>query len=446
MDAAARMPDGIGNAYGFAILNALSFQMVLAGPMVLYAKSLGASATILGLVAGLMPIMTVAQIPAAQFIPRVGYKRFVVGGWTTRVMFIVLMAAVPLTGSLLNAGSRLALLIALLFGFNLSRGISSCAWLPWITQLVPAAVRGRYLTIDQVCNNGASTAAFVLAALLLGQDAAPWRFACVFAVSAAAGFLSLVFLRRMPDMPVPDDDDGGRGPIPWGALAAHPPFRRLLELNVAWSIAYGGLTTFIVAYLKASAGLGERSILLIMSLSFLGGLASYWLANERIDRLGSKPALGFSMAAGGVATLGWMLVAGGTLDGNPATPYALAFLVGLVNALFSVANNRLAMGIVPAMGRNHFFALFAVVWQLTLGISPILWGLLLDALGDLHDSWMGFEWNRYSVFFGLASVAFGLAFLRVRQLHEPRAGTADALLREFLIQHPQKLLVRLFGR
>ena len=36
------MPRGIGNAYGFSVLNALSFQMVLGGPMVLYAKALGA--------------------------------------------------------------------------------------------------------------------------------------------------------------------------------------------------------------------------------------------------------------------------------------------------------------------------------------------------------------------------------------------------------------------
>ena len=108
----ARMPPGIQNAYAFALFNALSFQMVLAGPMVLFAKSLGASSTILGLVAGLMPIMTIAQIPAAQFIPSIGYKRFVLGGWSTRVAFIFLMALVPLTGGFLNAGSRLALIIA----------------------------------------------------------------------------------------------------------------------------------------------------------------------------------------------------------------------------------------------------------------------------------------------------------------------------------------------
>jgi len=41
------LPAGLSNAYLFAMFNALSFQIVLNSPMVLYAKSLGASATIL---------------------------------------------------------------------------------------------------------------------------------------------------------------------------------------------------------------------------------------------------------------------------------------------------------------------------------------------------------------------------------------------------------------
>ena len=124
----------------------------------------------------------------------------------------------------------------------------------------------------------------------------------------------------------------------------------------------------------------------------------------------------------------------------------LAFVVGLCNAMFSVANNRLAMATVPAMGRNHFFAIFAVVWQLTLGVSPVLWGLLLDAVGGRSGAWLGLGWNRYSLFFGLATLAFGWAFHLTRRLEEPRAGGADALIRELLVQDPQRWLVRLFGR
>ncbi len=46
-----------------------------------------------------------------------------------------------------------------------------------------------------------------------------------------------------------------------------------------------------------------------------------------------------------------------------------------------MANTRLAMAVIPVMGRNHFFAIYSVVGNVTLGLAPIGWGLLIDAVG-----------------------------------------------------------------
>src|SRR5712664_1065065 len=146
-------PPGLHNAFLFSGFNALSYPLVLSSPMVLYAKTLGASATVLGVIAGMMPLLVIFQIPAAAYIPRIGFKRFVYAGWGTRVMFIFAMALVPLTGGFLDANNRLGLMLMLLFCFNLSRGISSCAWLPWITLLVPSTLRGKYLARDAAVQN-----------------------------------------------------------------------------------------------------------------------------------------------------------------------------------------------------------------------------------------------------------------------------------------------------
>ena len=64
------LPPGLGPLYWFSALNALSFQPVLGSAMVLYAKSLGASATVLGILAGMMPLLVITQLPAARFVDR----------------------------------------------------------------------------------------------------------------------------------------------------------------------------------------------------------------------------------------------------------------------------------------------------------------------------------------------------------------------------------------
>src|ERR1044071_3584767 len=106
--ARAALPPGLNNVFAFQAFNALSFQMVLSSPMVLYAKTLGASATVLGIITGMVSLLVIFQIPATQYVPRVGYKRFVLAGWGMRVMFIFGMVLVPLTGSFLNPTTRLS--------------------------------------------------------------------------------------------------------------------------------------------------------------------------------------------------------------------------------------------------------------------------------------------------------------------------------------------------
>lgn len=428
------------------MFNALSFQIVLSSPMVLYAKTLGASATVLGIIAGMTPLLVIFQIPAAQYVSRVGYKRFVYAGWGIRVLFIFVIALVPLTGGFLNAATRIALILMLLFGFNLSRGISSCAWLPWIASLVPAAVRGRFLVLDAAYINLASFAAFLLSAFWLRETPRPWQFASLFAFSAVAGATSLFFLKRIPEGETPEETRTSTSAVPWREIARYMPFRKLLRMVVAWSFAYGGISVFTVAFLKTELGLAEGKILLVTSTTFLGGLSSFWLLGSRLDRFGSKPVLAFSFSTWVLVILGWTMLAAGLFAHSLGIVIGLQFLMGLCAALVSMANTRLVMAIIPAMGRNHFFAIYSVLGSVSLGLAPILWGLIIDALEPVVVQWAAWEWNRYSLFFAAVGVTFMVALGLGRRLEEPEAGSMEDLLREILIQSPQRVLVRLWPR
>jgi MFS family permease len=442
----ASFPPGLHNAYLFSTFNAFSYQVVLNSPMVLYAKTLGASATVLGIIAGMMPLLVIFQIPAANYIPRLGFKRFVYAGWGTRIMFIFAMALVPLTGFFLKAETRLALMLMLLFGFNLSRGISSCAWLPWITALVPAALRGKYLARDAAVQNLASFITFLIAAACLAGDPRSWQFAILFLFSASMGAASLTFLNRIPDAELPEETRAAKGRVPWLEMLRFPPFRKLLRALVGYSIAYGGMTAFTVAFLKTETGLSEGKILLVTSTAFLGGLSSLWLLGARLDHLGSKPVLTFCFSAWVAVLAGWIALSGGVFPVRLSIVLLLQFMMGLLAALIQMANTRLAMAVIPVMGRNHFFAIYSTVGNVTLGVAPIAWGLLIDAVGARSPVWLGLAWNRYTVFFAAAALAYTVALTLARRLHEPEAASMEDLLREILIQSPQRFWIRFWPR
>ncbi len=294
--------------------------------------------------------------------------------------------------------------------------------------------------------NCASFLVFVLAAVLLGGEPQTWQFAVLFAFSAVMGLISLSFLKRIPEGETLEQNRVSSTPVPWLAIAGHPPFRKLLRMNLAWSAAYGGLTTFTVVFLKVEAGLSEGQILLLNSVSFLGGLSSLWFLGSRIDRLGSKPIMTFSLMTWLFIISGWLLLAGKVVSTGWGIVLALQFFMGLGAALVNMANTKLAMATIPTMGRSHFFALFSVVANLSLGLAPILWGLILDLVRPIQVRWHDFEWNRFSLFFILVILAFLVALAVCRRLEEPQAAGMEELLRDLLVESPQRFWVRFWPR
>jgi MFS family permease len=436
----------LSNAFWFATFNALSYPIILSSPMILFAKSLNASATVLGIVAGMMPLLVIFQIPAASHVVRIGYRRFVYTGWGVRVSCIFVIALIPLAGVFLSPETQLALLLTVLFCFNLSRGISSAAWLPWITTLVPEHLRGRFLAREATLVSLANFVTLALAALCLGRSPAAWRFSLLFLISAAMGTISLRYLKRIPDAPVPEAERKSTLPVPWRAIAAHPPLRRFLWFNLAWSLAYGGLGAFTVAYLKVAGGMSEDRILLVTGLAFLGGLAGLWWFRSRIDQFGSKPIITFCLGGWTLIITGWLTLSTGLTPLSFPKVLGLELAMGLGFTLVNINLTRLAMTLSPVLGRSHFFALYSVVANLSMGLSPVLWGLAMDAVGDRVFIWQHLAWTRYSVFFTGVLGSFLVCLILSARLVEPRSGPLDRLLRDLLIISPQRALLRLWRR
>jgi len=181
-------------------------------------------------------------------------------------------------------------------------------------------------------------------------------------------------------------------------------------------------------------------------VAFLGGLSSLWLLGHRLDHVGSKPILGLSLGAWLVVLAGWIAIAGKALPAHLPLILCLQFFMGLFGALVGMANSRLAMAIIPAMGRNHFFVLYSVFASVSLGLAPVLWGLIIDLIGHRHGLFLRLDWNQYSIFFVLVLLVFLGTILLARNLHEPKAASLESLLTDIMIESPQRLWLRVWPR
>lgn len=412
-------PEGVANGNWFSFYNAVSFQIFLGPPIVLYAKSLGASATLLGVLASLTPLLTIFQIPAAHYLERFGYRRFILAGWGTRNLCVFSVVAIPWLDFLSN-GWKLGLLLGFLFIFNLLRGITSGAWLPWLTELLPEEIRASYLSRDQRFLQTGSLAALLFCGLILQKDSRAWEFSAIFLLSAVSGAISLFYLNRMPEARATEAHRRSATSVPWKAIVTYPPFFRLVGFNLLTSFTFGSLGVFTVSFLKGRSGLGENQILFLMAMTYVAGVGSLGVVGGLLDRFGSKRLLHGGLCLHGAFIAGWAVLALG-LVAPGIGPLALIFvLAGVGGSAFNLANTRLTMSVMPEMGRAHFFAFYSVITSLCLGFTPILWGVALDAMDPLNAATGPLQWNRYSVYFVTLLALTFTAFFAVASLIDKR--------------------------
>ena len=440
-----RMPFGIGNAYAFQVFNTISFSIVLGMPMILFFKHLAASATIIGIVIALPSLLNTLQIPAASLVERVGYRSFVLRGWTTRCFIILGMAAVAFLPSKIDRTTRIALMLFLLFAYNASRGFSVCGFLPWITQLIPESLRGRYLSRDQMSTALALLGTMVATAGSVKQAHGTGAFGWMFVVGFLAGMASLWFLARMPDVPVPAQNRS-TGPVPWKAMALHPPFYRLLLYNIVILIGLAGGGVCWVPMLRDVHGFEDWHFLAMMAVYSAGAALTLWGFGALADRVGSKPLLGVSGIIMVAHLVLWGSVAAGVIAPTLWVILLLQLSAALGASLLSLPNTRLLMAVVPEMGRSHFFALFSVVTSLTAGIFPVLWGVVIDSLAGWKYRWGVIEWNQFSVCYALVTLIYLVAQIYRARILEPKAMPTDLFLHELLVKTPSRALSRLITR
>lgn len=389
---------GVFNFHWFNFYNAVCFQIILGAPTVLLAKDLGANSVILGVIAAFTPLMTTLQLPAAKHLGKYSYRSFALLGWGLRSVFIATSACVPLL-LFLTKETRLGLLLASLFFFNILRGVSSASFLPWITSLVGAPVRGRFISVDHTFINAGSLLTMLISAFLMKGHVEPWRYSLVLWVSVAGAIVSLLYLRLIPDTRHEESSARSSEEVPLREMFALAPFRNWILFSLLFVTVAGGLGVFPVEYLKVQARFSPSLIYGLSAFTFLGPMLILQRLGMRVDRHGSIPFIRLSVLVFAVVLGVWFAMSSGLISPSWWMVLILNFLGGAAMAGFNMSNGHLWMGVVPESGKNHYFAMATVITSFAAGVVPLLWGWLLDALGGLDLVAGPFHLRRHSIYF-----------------------------------------------
>jgi len=432
-------PDNRRRALAFEAINSCSWSAILGAPLMLALKNMGATAAVLGIAVALVPLTAALQSYGARCLPRYGYRGLMLRGWTARSFIAGLMAAVILLSPMLGTAVSTWAILGLLAVFAILRGITSCAWLPWITQLVPEAERGRYLGWSMALTQGTVSVCGVAYAAVFALLPGPSGFAVVFGWGCVTGLAAAWVLSVIPDARTEVEGDGE--PVPWSEMLAHRPFRLLLRLAFLVSVAMAAFGVLWIPVLRDLYRQSDGYIAIVPVWCSLAQCIILPMLGPLVDRTGSRPALFTSLLVWLAHAVLWAGLAGGILPLSWPVMAAIQGTAGVGSATYAIACVRLLMGTIPVQGRSHFFALHTVTVALGQGVAPVLWGLALDGLvapatGLRHP---------HALLYLAASAFLAAATTVSLSLKEAHAlGTAE-FLRELLVRTPRRALARLIN-
>lgn len=397
----------------FQSTNAMSYQIALGSPLILFAREMGASAAAIGLISGFTPLLSTLQLPMAKRMGRVGYRQTMLSGWTGRVLTLLALCAMPFLAASIPHETIVWLIVAAMFVFNFTRGLATGAWLPWVTALVPRADRGGFLSRDRTFINIASVISLgISGAILSGGAAQGMGYAAIFALSFGAGAVSLFFLSRIQNPPAaPKEAAGGQG-LPWRDILKDQEFRAFTLFTLVWQVVVASSATFTIVFSREEAGLGDGALVWLSAGAALMAMIGLQVTRPNLDRRGSKFFMRLVLGWWAVHFSVWLLMALRMIPTRGEIAAALMLGNGIFLVIFDTAATRLLMNLAgDRPGATQYFAVQQVQINLAGGLAPILWGVILDSLRNA-------AFDRFAVFFAAQIALVGLMAVMQRRVRE----------------------------
>ncbi|MFP4534167.1 MAG: MFS transporter [Spirochaetaceae bacterium] len=398
----------------FGVFNAASFNLLTGNLITLYLLRLGASRTVIGLIASFSFAAFFVTLLGRRLVPRFGLIRLFSLAWIFRYVLMVPAAAAPLL--LLNFGAAPAI-FAVGFGslsFHFFRGLGLVANSPVTGTLSDGPDRGAFLSRFQIRIAISSTLTGLLIVLFVDPEASLARYALLLGSGILLGMVASALLATLPEPP-----GFGVGSKSNSLLAAilktlrEEQFRRFFLAFTVFAVTNGVYRSFLVVTAKQVYGFPDRTAYLLTVIGFLGTLTMGLMSRLLTDRIGAKPMTLLFVGVIGLGTI--PLIALPPLAGLPG------FL--LMGALFFTVMLGITGGETTAQA--YFLALTSPKERLELGlfffialgsggtVGSALGGAVLDGLTLALGLGVG---QAFRLFFAGSLLLLLLAFLLFSRL------------------------------
>jgi MFS family permease len=359
--------------------------------LVAFALQLGASNTVIGIIAAIPAIAELFQIFAVPLIQKIRNRRLiaVVTTFLSRICWIGI-AFIPI---LFPSAFSIGILVVLLAVYSVISAVKHCTWKSWMRDLIPQQIFGNYFSRRMSISLGIGIILSLLAAFfvdtwtLQSGNLPVYAYSILFLTGALIGLFGVYFLAKTPEpliQPAPQ--------VPLKTLIvqsfADPNFKNLIIFLAFWNFAINLAAPFFTVYFLQRLHLDLVWIIVLSIISQVFSMLSYPWWGALSDRSGNKVVLRISGPLFMFCVLGLTFT---SLPDPHLFTLPLLILLHIVMGI-SLAGSTLAIGniglkLAPRGAATSYLALISIVSALSAGIAPVIGGLSVDYLADCEVIW-----------------------------------------------------------
>ena len=393
--------------------------------MVGLANQLKAGDLAYGMINGIPQIAALMQIPFSILVSRTQMRKkyMLTYGLFSRFLWL-LFGLVPLV---VPADPQWLPLWTLIFLLGLSSccgAVINVCWLPWLSDLAPLRLRGRWFSFRDMVLAGFNLGFSLLIAWLLDTLPEYDRYVIVFAIGGTLGMLDMICFgfcvekysdqpRKLRIVPV------------LKAIQSNRPFCGLIVMWTAWCFTANLCAPYLARYSVNEMGLSFTQMTAFgTAASAVATILVMPRWGRAMDRYGSRSVMQVAAVAASLTDAFYLFSVPGAV-----WPVFLRNFIGA--ACWSGSNlaaNSLQLSSSPDEARPSYIAVFACVTCLAgTALGSLCGGALLE--GWESAGWFAGSFDRFKALV-LLSVALRLlsAVFLVRPLQNDRDGTAKQLL------------------
>ena len=408
-----------------------------------YVRSIGANEFHIGILGALPTLMLFMQFVSAIVVNHLQYRRRL---WFWAALTHRLMLLPTAIGPWVFHGlSNEFWIWTLLATTAVNQGLlhfSSPLWLSWMGDYLPHEGLSSYWGVRQLWMQVTAAVSLLAAAFLILNSGLSIEvsYAVMTCVGTTCGVLDLLLFRKVVEPPVT------RVPSPQLSQILSEPFRnrdfrRYIGFMCFWNFAAMAGAPFISLYLLAEVGMDLYHVLLLWTISWIGGALLSRTLGRWADSHGSQPVLVMCVALKSSNMLALLLI--------PKSP-AIAFWIltpcfmldAVLNAGILIANNGFMIKNSPSENRTMYIAATQAIAGMTGGVTSIAAGWIMRSLAGQHWTIAGWTFGHFQVMFLVSIALRWMALGMTRYVQEPHARHTWDVVGELVSEMLDRLEIR----